>query len=153
MKQETRILRDYDLKMNGLEIIKTYDEKAVFKSYEDIKKFYEDYKDLDKEVLVVYFLNTRNKILRREVMAIGDNDESIFPIKSILKIALLINANCLIFSHNHPTGNINPSNDDIETTRKAKEGADIIGIKVLDHIIVGKGNKEVYSLCAEGDFR
>jgi DNA repair protein RadC len=66
-------------------------------------------------------------------------NQSIVHPREVFKTALLSNAAALILCHQHPTGDPSPSREDIEITRRLKEVGDIMGIKVLDHIIVGDG--------------
>ena len=69
--------------------------------------------------------------------------------REVFKEAYLSGASSIILVHNHPTGNVIPSSNDIETTNKLKEIGELMGIKVIDHIIIGK--KKYYSFFENGD--
>ena len=93
-------------------------------------------RDLSHEAFIVLFINQSNKIIRHEVVSNGGLTGTVADIRLILKNAILNNANKLIIAHNHPSGNLQPSNADKELTRKLKEAAEMMDIKLLDHLIV-----------------
>jgi DNA repair protein RadC len=92
--------------------------------------------DLNHEVFCVIYLNQANKVLRHELISSGGMTGTVADIRMILKNALLYNANKLIIAHNHPSGNLQPSNADKQLTQKLKEAAEWMDIKLLDHLIV-----------------
>ena len=93
-------------------------------------------RDLNHEVFCVLYLNQANRVLRHEVISSGGLTGTVADIRIILKNALLYNANKLIIAHNHPSGNLQPSSADKELTKKLKEAAEWMDIKLLDHLIV-----------------
>jgi DNA repair protein RadC len=92
--------------------------------------------DLNHEVFCVLYLNQANRVLRHEMISSGGLTGTVADIRIILKNALLFNANKLIIAHNHPSGNLQPSSADKELTKKLKEAAEWMDIKLLDHLIV-----------------
>jgi DNA repair protein RadC len=92
--------------------------------------------DLNHEMFCVMYLNQSNRVLRHEMISSGGLTGTVADIRMILKNALLYNANKLIIAHNHPSGNVQPSAADKELTRKLKEAAEWMDIKLLDHVIV-----------------
>jgi DNA repair protein RadC len=104
--------------------------------------------DLNHEAFCVLYLNQANKLLRHEIISNGGMTGTVADIRMILKNALLQNSNQLIIAHNHPSGNKQPSNADKELTRKLKEGAALMDIKLLDHLIIA-GN-DYLSMADEG---
>lgn len=96
--------------------------------------------DLNHEAFCVLYLNQANKVLRHEIVSHGGMTGVIADIRLILKNALLHNANQLIIAHNHPSGNKQPSGADKELTRKLKESAALMDIRLLDHLIVAGNN-------------
>lgn len=96
--------------------------------------------DLNHEAFCVLYLNQANKVLRHEIVSQGGMTGVIADIRLILKNALLQNANQLIIAHNHPSGNKQPSGADKELTRKLKESAALMDIRLLDHLIVAGNN-------------
>jgi DNA repair protein RadC len=93
-------------------------------------------KDHAHEVFAVLFLNNANKVNGYKIMSKGGIAGTVVDARLILKEALDHNATGIILSHNHPSGNLKPSSQDIELTHKIKVAASYFDIKVLDHIIV-----------------
>ena len=96
--------------------------------------------DLPHEEFWVIFLNRSNKIIEKTKISQGGIAGTVIDIKIILKFALDKLASSIIICHNHPSGNKSPSNTDIEITRKLKNAAELIDIKLLDHIIIADKN-------------
>jgi DNA repair protein RadC len=94
-------------------------------------------KDLNHEVFRVIYLNQANKVVRNEEISSGGMTGTVADLRLILKKALLYNSNQIIIAHNHPSGNLQPSAADKELTRKLKEAASFMDIKLLDHLIIG----------------
>ncbi|MBS1687205.1 MAG: DNA repair protein RadC [Bacteroidetes bacterium] len=92
--------------------------------------------DLNHEVFCVLYLNQANKVLRHELISSGGLTGTVADIRIVLKNALLQNANQLIIAHNHPSGNNKVSAADKDLTKKLKEAAILMDIKLLDHLIV-----------------
>jgi DNA repair protein RadC len=92
---------------------------------------------LCKEYFKIAILDTKNQILAIENISIGTLNASIVHPRDVFKIAIKRNANSLILIHNHPSGDPNPSNEDISITNRLVDAGNLIGIKVLDHIIIG----------------
>lgn len=88
-------------------------------------------------------LNTKNKIVGIHIISIGSLNASIVHPREVFKAAILNNANSIILFHNHPSGNPRESDEDITITNRLVEAGSILGIKVLDHIIVGEDNDYV----------
>ena len=91
-----------------------------------------------EEHFCILCLNTKNKIVGVHTISIGSLNASIVHPREVFKAAMLNNASGIICLHNHPSGDPEPSRDDIETTRRLVEAGEIIGIKVLDHVIIGE---------------
>ena len=92
---------------------------------------------LCKEYFKIAILDTKNQILAIENISIGTLNASIVHPRDVFKIAIKRNANSIILVHNHPSGDPNPSNEDISITNRLIDAGNLIGIKVLDHIIIG----------------
>jgi len=90
----------------------------------------------DRECFVVIALNTKNDINSISTISIGTLSSSLAHPREIFKTAILSNAANIILCHNHPSGDTSPSKEDILISKKVKECGDILGIKVLDHIII-----------------
>lgn len=101
-----------------------------------------------KEHFYVILLDTKNNIISWDEISRGDLNSSIVHPREVFKYALKYSANSLICLHNHPSGDPTPSKEDINITKRLYEVADLVGIKLLDHIIIGY-NKHI-SLKAYG---
>lgn len=93
----------------------------------------------DKEYFIATFLNTKNHIIKTEVMNIGTQNASLINVKDLNKKAILCDAANIIVAHNHPSGDPKPSKDDIEITKRIYSALKMIDVELLDHIILGEG--------------
>lgn len=106
------------------------------------QQVYEAFKFLmaeTKEIFICLHLDGKNRIICLDLVSIGSLNQSIVHPREVFKTALLSNAAALILVHQHPTGDPLASSEDVAITRRLKEAGEIMGIKVLDHIIIGSG--------------
>lgn len=104
---------------------------------------------LEHEQFHCLFLDSKNALIKHECLFTGTIDgASVYP-REVIKRALQLNAAALIFAHNHPSGNPEPSKADIAITKQLKECAGLFNIRVLDHVIIG--GVEAYSLANNGE--
>lgn len=94
-------------------------------------------KDLSQEHFMVLLLNSKNIVIKEACVFKGTLNSSIVHPREIFSIAIRENANAIIAVHNHPSGDVTPSQEDIITTLRLKECGLILGIDLLDHIIIG----------------
>lgn len=94
---------------------------------------------LPHEVFDVIYLTAKNRVLSRERLAEGTIDQATVYPRKVVTRALAANAAGLVFVHNHPSGDPEPSPDDRRLTQRLRDAAQLVGIPVLDHIIVGNG--------------
>lgn len=135
--------------MEQRELEERYLREVSVKNSETAYHEMRDIKNWDKEVIVAFYLDTRNKIISREIVSIGTLNASVVHPREIFRTAIIRNACSIILAHNHPSGNVKPSNEDIEVTRKLKEAGVIIGIQLLDHLIVSR--EDYYSFEDENE--
>jgi len=113
---------------------------AAIRGPEDIAGlFMSEMKHLDREHFKAALLNTKNRILKVVTVSIGSLNASIVHPREILKPAISASAASIVLVHNHPTGDPTPSQEDIEFTRRFAKCCDLIGIRLLDHVIIGAG--------------
>ena len=105
-------------------------------------------RDKSREVFMVIYLNGRNQINKMEEIFEGTLSASAIYPREVVKRALDNEAAALVFVHNHPSGNPNPSKEDLTITNKLKEASQSIDVVVHDHLIIA-GN-EVYSFTDHG---
>lgn len=101
--------------------------------------FVEEMRYLKKEYFKVLLLNTKNEIIMIENISIGGLNSSVVHPREVFCTAIKKSACSVIAVHNHPSGNPAPSQSDIDITRRLMEAGDLLGIKVLDHLIIGDG--------------
>ena len=124
-------------------------EKTIVKTSADIATFLRaNLKDLSHEVFMAIYLNKSNKILNYKIISSGGLTGTVADPRMILKAALEEGATSIVLCHNHPSGNLKPSVADEMLTRKIKDGAALIDIRLVDHIIVS--NEGYYSFADEG---
>lgn len=90
-----------------------------------------------KEYFIAAHVDGKNRIVCIDQISVGSLNQSIVHPRETFKSALLSSAAAIILIHNHPTGDPTPSREDMEITRRLKEAGELLGIKVLDHIIIG----------------
>ena len=90
----------------------------------------------DREKFICVHFSINNKIISYEVVSMGSLTSSIVHPREVFKAAILANAASVLFMHNHPSGNTEPSIDDIEITNRLCKAGSILGINVLDHLII-----------------
>jgi DNA repair protein RadC len=100
---------------------------------------YPKMREQKKEKFITLCLDTKNQILKEEVISVGSLNASIVHPREVFKSALMESSASVIMIHNHPSGDPSPSREDIMVTEKLVEGGKLLGIDVLDHIIIGDG--------------
>ena len=117
--------------LDALSKIKINEPSTIANLYMDEMRY------LQKEHFRVVLLDTKNQIIVTEEISIGTLNASIVHPRDVFRAAIKRNANSIILIHNHPSGDPTPSNEDINITKRLLEAGNLIGIKVLDHIIIG----------------
>jgi DNA repair protein RadC len=112
-------------------------QKPVVKSPEDVVNIVKSQlKGKKKEHFLVLCLDTRNRVINCRPVSIGSLDTSIVHPREVFKEAVSSSAASVIFVHNHPSGDPEPSKEDVELTKRLVKAGEIIGVDVLDHIVV-----------------
>jgi DNA repair protein RadC len=127
-------------------LVKTPDE--AFNTVKDLLQ------NKKKEHFMVLLVDTRSRLIKSSEVSIGSLDSSIAHPREVFQDAIAANAASVVLAHNHPSGNPEPSADDIKLTKRLVEAGNVVGIEVLDHIIIGnkKSDKLFFSLKREGLF-
>ena len=106
-------------------------------AYEMIK---EQLEGLDREQFIIACLNTKNEPTNITVVSVGSLNKAIVHPREVFKTAILSNAASVMAFHNHPSGDTTPSDQDIQLTHRLVEAGELLGIKLLDHLIIGDGS-------------
>ena len=113
-------------------------------SPDDIVELMKEESRADREAFWVLHLNTKNKVIEKELVALGSLDAAIVAPREVFRKAVINSAASLIGVHNHPSGDTEPSPEDLTLFDRLKEAGNIMGIEVLDNIILGS-NGAYYS--------
>ena len=127
---------------------KIIDQPAFQSSQEIFDYLYHSMRDLNKEIFKVIFLNSQNQIIDTSDLFEGTVNSAAVAPRQIVEQALAHHAAALIFAHNHPSGNCEPSKNDKDITRDLVFAGGTVQIKILDHLIIG--NNRYYSFAGDG---
>lgn len=137
------------LELGGRRQSATVTERPQIKTSADIYQyFHSTLADLPHEEFWILFLNRSNKIISKERLSIGGVTGTIVDVKILFKKAMEFLATSIVLCHNHPSGNVQPSDLDISLTKKLKEAGKLMDVAVIDHIIVCDG--EYFSFADKG---
>ena len=100
----------------------------------------EEMRGMQQEIVVALYLNTKNEIIKKEEVFKGSLNSSVAHPREIFKGAVRYSAARLIVGHNHPSGNPEPSDADIQFTKRLAECGELMGIELLDHVIAGENS-------------
>jgi DNA repair protein RadC len=115
------------------------DKKAeLYLKPEDVFERLKDIRDNKKEHFVILYLDTRNQEIKKEIISIGSLNASLVHPREVFEPAVRNTAAQIIIAHNHPSGDTNPSTEDINISHRLAEAGKIMGIEVTDHVIVAK---------------
>lgn len=118
---------------------KAGDRITVTNPNEIANLFMEEMRYYNKEYFKVLMLNSKGEILEQENVAIGDLNSAVVHPREVFVRAVRRSAAAIVLIHNHPSGCPEPSSEDIATTKRLEDAGSLLGIKVLDHIIIGDG--------------
>jgi DNA repair protein RadC len=110
--------------------------RPVLVTPEDVLPLLADIRDQPKEHFLCLYLNGRNQLIHKEVVSIGSLSASIVHPREVFRLAVSTVAASVILAHNHPSGDVAPSQEDVELTRRLTQAGELMGINVLDHIII-----------------
>lgn len=110
----------------------------IYSSQQIGERLIEEMKDLTQEHFMVFYLNAKNEIIKKETIFIGTLNQSIAHPREIFHLAVRYSASRLILVHNHPSGNPEPSDQDEIFTERLVSCGKMMGMEILDHIIVGE---------------
>lgn len=112
------------------------DKKPEILAPEDIWKLCGDFRGSKKEHFAVFYLDTMNTLIERQIISIGTLNASLVHPREVFEPAVSLHAAGIIAVHNHPSGNIEPSQDDLAITKRLTDAGKILGIILTDHIIL-----------------
>lgn len=116
------------------------DESVAIKTPADVVKVVNSLAEKKKEYLVALYLNARNRVIKQQTISVGTLTASLIHPREVFAPAIQNHAAQLILVHNHPSGDVEPSLEDIHITERLVEVGNILGIKVIDHVILAQNN-------------
>ena len=126
----------------GGEIIEINNDEAVYELVKD------ELVNTDREIMLSIMLTAKNGLIGVETVSVGSILVSVLTPRDLFKSAILSNAVSIILTHNHPSGDLTPSECDIKLTKACAKAGEILGIKLLDHVIVShRGYKSLRGSC------
>ena len=102
--------------------------------------FREEFSQLDREMFVALLLDGKNGVIGFNVVSVGSLTAALVHPREVFKPVILANAAAVILLHNHPSGSAEPSAEDRALTERLEQAGELLGIRVLDHIILGDGH-------------
>jgi DNA repair protein RadC len=120
------------------ELIHEYNkgEEPKISTAEDIYKECKEILNMSKEVMVAFYLDTKSKVMAREIISVGILNASLIHPREVFRSAIFCNANSIIIAHNHPSDDHTPSGSDTEVTKLLFKAGELLGIELLDHVVV-----------------
>lgn len=112
------------------------EKKLEILTPDDVWKLCADFRNSKKEHFAAFYLDTQNKLIERQIISIGTLNASLVHPREVFEPAVALHAAGIIIVHNHPSGNVGHSGDDIAITKRLVESGKIMGIEICDHVIV-----------------
>lgn len=134
----TTLLAAFELSKRALEVNDT--NLPVISSAKDALAQLSDMRDLKKEHFVVLYLNAKDQLVHKETISMGTLNANLVHPREVFEPALKHSAAQIIATHNHPSGDPKPSEDDRDVTKRLTEAGKLMGIDVMDHVIVSKNS-------------
>ena len=139
-------LKEVDIRLKLMDGTSYYSETPILKASDAVNVMRDVLKELDREWVCVVNLDNHLKPVNFNIVSIGSINQSIAPIQNILKSGILSNCNNIMLMHNHPTGDVEPSGEDLQITKRLIEAAKLLDMNVVDHVVIGGQNGNIYSM-------
>lgn len=130
VRENQRLFKRFDRKL-----LSASDVTAVAKEY---------FKETDREEVVTFCLDTKNRLTAINQVSVGSLNQSIVHAREVFKLAILSNSAAIILVHNHPSGDPSPSTEDDLITKKILRAGKILGIHLLDHVVIANNKRFSY---------
>lgn len=121
----------------GRRLLKEKKSVLIF-SPKDVWNEMKDVRESKKEHFVIFYLDTSNQEIKREIITVGTLNENLVHPREVFEPAIAHSAAQVIIAHNHPSGGLEPSQEDLEITNRLTAAGELLGIEILDHIIISK---------------
>ncbi|MBP3274683.1 MAG: JAB domain-containing protein [Butyrivibrio sp.] len=146
MQERGYELRRVDVRIKLVDEAPLYSDRPITSPDMAIDVMRKALAEMDREYCAVVNMDVSGRPLNFNVVSVGDLNQTVAPMQNIFKAAILSNAHSIMMFHNHPDGTLTPSRADLITTSKLIEAGNLMNISVKDHIIIGGGTGEFYSM-------
>lgn len=136
------LVREKTLRWPSLQLLSSLESAKIFRAYLG--------KDIATEHFLLAMLDTKNDLIGILTISTGSLSASVVHPRHVFQPPIFHNAAGILVAHNHPSGNPQPSREDITLTIRLTDCGDLLGITLLDHIILGDGNQSYYSFAENG---
>jgi len=143
-------MQEYSMTIN-VPCVREVMSEEVMSQPKGVRHFCQGMANASQEMFACLDLDGKLKVIDRRLVSLGIANASLVSPREVFKGAITNSAVAVILVHNHPSGDPEPSNDDIKTTRQLIESGKILGINVVDHVIIGRDPKPFYSMREEND--
>ena len=128
-----------------------YSEQTLDSPQAVVELMAKELSQYDREVFCILNMKNNGQVINMNLVSVGTINASLVIPREVFKSSILANASAIIGLHNHPSGNVKPSKEDMIVTRKLQKCGQLLGIELLDHIIVGGTNGKMLSFREEKD--
>ena len=135
------LLASFELTKRALDV--EDNNLPIINSVKDVVAQLQELRTAKKEHFVVLYLNARNQLIHKETISIGTLNSNLVHPREVFYPAIEHLAISIIIAHNHPSGNVKASEEDLELNRRIKRAGNIIGIEVIQHVIIGNDNYKI----------
>lgn len=126
-----------------------YSEQTLDSPQAVVELMAKELSQYDREVFYILNMKNNGQVINMNLVSVGTINASLVILREVFKSSILANASAIIGLHNHPSGNVKPSKEDMIVTRKLQKCGQLLGIELLDHIIVGGTNGKMLSFREE----
>lgn len=147
------MLNDNEVSVVNVRLVKEpslYSPEPIHSPQDVLDVIAKELSQYDREVFAILNLKSNGQVINLNIASVGTLDAAMVSPREIFKASILSNAGAFIAVHNHPSGNLEPSQEDFATTKRLQECGDLLGVRMLDHIIVGGGTGRMMSFNEEG---
>ena len=146
-------LSDYQIDVVRIQLVKDrtiFSDQPISTPDAAVDMIGRELAEWDREAILILNLDSKNRVINMHVASFGTINYSATSMRELIKSSILSNASSMIMMHNHPSGDVSPSEEDIEITGNIVAVGKLMGIEVIDHIIVGSNPSfHYYSFCED----
>jgi DNA repair protein RadC len=144
-------MQEYSFGTVRLEVEVVEDERDRIETLQELEQRYQHLRKKQKEHLYALYLNNDNRVIGDKLISLGQSVQTSLDVKDVTQTAVLTDASAVILVHNHPSGNCEPTESDLEATEQLQGCLERFGVSLLDHVIISRNGS--YSMKRRGTVR